>query len=570
MRRFLKDTVRHRWFFPAAALLFTIFTAIILTLSIGTIRTRAFFDRTVRRIEILDRRGEYDDDYHRELRDAARYARSTSDWRKLLQLAWKSHEPERWSTLQELAEIAVGALPRDARWRIIGAYAAVRRGDRDSARDLIIPIEPAGETVQHLHILAALEPGRPDRSLERLREYRDAYEELDTVRSVAEALDNPSREALTAAWDTTGVSAFGINSALHAAVDDDREETRQMLELLWTEGHEETALLYLAAWLRDTDRLFRYLRRLSPQRAVEPEILLLQADAYLVQAQWREARAIYRELQELHPEYSAIPFVNDAVLSVRHGGGDPLKILLRGDTRHPRNRDLQLFLAQQLVLADRQEEAISRLEKFLEIYPREHSVWLMNRLLRARRETAAGAPPERLEGDFWTYLNQHDDAHSVAAFLGRLLLIRGNTESLAELRRRYPPETGAWAATLHLIAAVGSHRIADAEELLPLTREESELPWTGWYNRALFALQYLPMPEAGAAVSAFRTWWERDALLPPEIDDRVRTELLLLEAEYARLREDHSRARELLDRAISISPERERLYSYRTLLAPRD
>lgn len=573
MKTRIRSLFQNPWVLPTVAAIVTITTVGLLAVAIGTIRTQSLYDRVLRRIELLDRRNDYGEEYQDELENAARYARSVEDWKRILRLAWRRPQPERWRTTYELARTAVSSTRGNSELRLIGGYAAIRLGDNAGADEMVQTIANADDTTQYLRLLARIEPGSPEQSRTAIIDLDQTGPPMPLVQVVAEALYNPDADSLWNAWETTGITSFALNSALHAAVSNDRDRVARAVEFLRrATGSEETGV-YLAIWLQDIDWFFNQVRRLSPQNAVAPEVLLLQADAHALQRQWDEAHRIYRELQETHPRISALPFINDAILTRRFDDAEsPFEILRRGERFHENDRSLQLTLATFDIQSNDHEGALRRLDRMLELLPTDHTAWLLRRILLARTESDTGVSAERLESDLWLYLNRYPDAVIVASFLARILRIRGDTAGLEELRRRYPPNSAPWAAIIHLIEATETNRMLRAEEMLSLQfpDEGRDFEWIGYYNSALFALQYLPLAEAARAISRYRTWWERDAFLPDRIYDRAGTELLLLEAELARLREDTATALRHIDRAIAITPSRESLYSYRTLIAPRD
>jgi tetratricopeptide (TPR) repeat protein len=584
MKTGIRRVIGSRWFLAVPAVIVALATVFIISLSLSSIRTSGLFQRALRRIEILDRRGDYGGEFQQELRSAAEHARNRDDWMKLLRSAWRLPGPDRWRTVYDLAATAAGATPSDASWRIIGSYAALRAGDPETARTMVLPVETAdlstGETVEFLYLLAAMETGLLETNGSVPHEMPDTGTGI--VEAVLQAMDRPDQETLWRAWEKTGVTAFALNSALYAARTGNSNAARRgfdavadRYEIPGADGGRQ-ASLYLATWLGEGDRVFRQLRQFPDTReAVSREMLLLQADINMRQSQLEEARRIYRELQEVHPESSPLPFFNDAILTERIGDGDPDSILDEGLGYHPDSEKLLFLHAAGLIRRSRREEALTVLGSILasgESLPRRHDYWLLTRVVRARIDFGRGVPPERLESDLWTYLNRNPDAHQVATFLARLSSLRRDQSALDQLASRYTPQDGPWAATLHLMDRVERNSLTEAEEMLPLLvdREDDTRQWTGRYNRALFALRFLPLSETEAEIEAFRAWLERSAVLPPEADHRAQISLLLLEAELARIRGNNSRAVMMIDRAIDLNPDNESLYSYRTLLAPRD
>ncbi|SIP99018.1 hypothetical protein SAMN05920897_102115 [Alkalispirochaeta americana] len=618
MRGLFRGSRGWRLVFLGAALLLALGSTLVITRSLTNLRRTRAFDQALTRAERLDRDGRHDETYQEVLREAARFARSSRDWHKLFRLAWRQPEAERWRTLDDLAAAAVSSFPRDLIWRKIGSYAAVRRGDYQGAREYLRIQGPLGEELQILQILSVLDPDRPDRSRAALLELADDHPEAPLIRSVTGALDDPAPSSLWKAWEATGVAAFARNSALAAAAAGDLSRARRGAVAFrefarspqGTVPVDHRAAIFLSAWLGDDTWLFRELRALPPREAVLPGMLLIQADAHARQGQIEKALALYRELQTVEPAFSPIPFLNEAIILARQGRSRPDAVLERGSAYHGENPDYRFLWAS--LLAGRGEwlragELLATLDeqKLRENPP----LWLLSHLARYRlteyhhadsagrstdgKRSLSLAPPERREKELWSYLSWRPEALEVAGVLARHLLLRGDASGLAELRRRYEPHRASWAAALHLIEFGDQGDLARARAVVPYLFPEvgdrvvqagetdgsagggmtagrdSVSVWAAHWNESLFALRHSSLEEAREAIQRFRRWFD-DASIPPAVRGAIEARILLLQAEQARLEDRPRDARRLTDRAISLTPDEESLYSYRALLAPRD
>ncbi len=556
-------SARHKTLiFFGAALGLAIATSLVIGVSISSIRDSIWFGRIVRRMDAggADRE---------QLLDASRFARRAPEWRQLAQLAWNLSDDERWPSVRDVTLLAADRFPRDDTWIQAAAFAMIRLGQYEQARDLLGAPEAAGELRQYLHILSALDIDEPVLSAERLAAFGDAPEGMGVLRTVGRATREPSAELLWDAWEVTGVSAYGVNAALEAAGDGSREVARTSVDELRRSGRMpdpeyESAPLYLAVWLEDVDWLFAQLASLSGRRAVEPAILLIQGEGMLQQGQLDAARRFYREVHTAHPYFAELPYLNDGAITLRLGDGDPIPILRSGVVSHPQSVELRGALAGLLTASGRRLEAAEVIAPAVigtatEAMRRDRN-WLLVRALLGTRE-----PVARLESDLWSYLNDHPEATIVAHYLTRFLVARNDTAGLSDLRGRYTADAGSWAATAHLMHMVEQGRLAEAEELVSLLDHES---WTGAYNRALFAMRFLPLHEAEHAVEAFRRQLNRESARHSETRRRASVHLALLEAELARLSGDGARARIVVDRAIDVNPDMDLLYTYRAILAP--
>lgn len=555
---------RHKTLlFFVAALVLAITTTLVIGVSISSIRNSIWFVRIVRRMDT-------DGANREQILDASRFARRASEWRQLARIAWNLGDNERWSSVRDVALLAADRFPRDDTWTQTAAFAMIRLGRHDEAREILGSPEEAGALRQYLHILAALDIDEPSASADRLAEFGNAPTGMRILRTVGRAAQEPSPERLWEAWEATGVSAYGVNAALEAAGAGNREiASRAVGELrragLTPDPEYEAAPLYLAIWLEDVDWLFEQLASLTGRRAVEPTVLLIHAEGMLQQGQLAEARRFYRDIHTSHPRYAELPYLNDGAITLRLGDGDPIPVLRAGVMNHPQSTELRGALAGILTARGNRLDAArviapAVVTQTVDGDARSERNWLLVRALLGTR-----APIERLESDLWSYLNDFPDATVVAHYLTRFLIARNDTAGLSDLRRRYTADAGGWAVTAHLMHLVDQERLAEAEELTALFERDS---WTGAYNRALFAMRFLPLHEAQRAVEEYRFLLARDRDLHPRSQRRADVHLAMVEAELARLSGDGASARAILDRAIAVNPDMDLLYAYRAILAP--
>lgn len=547
----------------SAALVVAVATVVTIGISVEAIRDSVQFGRILRRIE----RG---DTATSTLLEAAEFARTTGNWQTLMRVAWELEEPRRWGAVYALAQPAMQRFPDDTRWRYAGALAALRRGSRSDARELL-PLDgdtPAEDLPQFLRVLTEIDPDQPEASRERLARFSELPPEYTVLRAIAAAETAPSGETLRTAWDATFLGAYGVNAALEAAAAGDREGTRALMtrvreaEVL-PSAERESAPLYLAVWLRDIDWLFEQLRSLSGTRAVEPDILLIHADGLILQGRLREARRFYRELQQVAAEHDAIAFLNDAAITAQIGDGNPVSILREGLQFHGTSAVLRGELAGVLTARGERLEAAQILGPSLVVRSegeQRHRDWILTRAVLGPRR-----PLSRLESDLWQYLNDHPEADLVAQYLARFLATRGDPTGIDRLRGRYPPQHAEWATTLHLHSARQRGNLSRAEALLEQYPENS---WTARYNRVLFGLHHLPEAEVADALQDLEEWINRGPALSETAFTRAQFQTLLLRVEYERIAGDGEAAIDALQRAEQLAPDDLSLASYERLIAP--
>lgn len=530
-------------------------------------RSSIQFSRIERRLAELETRNEYGSAYEERLRTAASFARRPAEFRRLLVGAWRL-EQRRWETVRDIASIAAARFRRDARWIQTEALAHIRLDAHETALARLASVNPAGSTTERLMLVAMAGQGDGAQFGARLQLFADDREQLNLVTTVANAAGSRERDPWWQAWQALEVPEFASNAGLAAALTGDTAAAREALAAVPAADTAQPASLrraelYLAAWTDDSDRLFRALRSLEARNAVMPDVLLIQADGNLQLGRLDEAARLYRELRSAHPEHSWIPFANGAFLAA---GDDQAAtaILESGIAVHPRRHELRLQLASLMIQRGRRAEAL-RVAAPLAVTRDEvtdHRLWLILRSVLGSRE-----PVERFEADLWRRLNEHPDASPVAAFLASFLLLRDDQPGVAELMRRYPPESGSWAATLHAAAASAAGELELAERLFREAAGEGATVEAR--NLALFALARLPQPDAIAAVESL------DRLVQQRYGSEgggqravaARTESLLYRAEAARLFRGPEAARELTRLRSGLNIDANEIYAYETLLA---
>lgn len=546
----------RRWVLFGFALLFGLSTAVVLVLSVSGLRDRIGFERITRRIDQFVRAERYDDEYRAAIEEAAEFARTRAQFMQLLGLAWNLEESDRWPAVISITAPARERHRSELAFVQIESYARIRSDDRETAATMLDGYTDA--TSLRLRILAVIDPTDREASRRRLIALAAGENQPALFTTVSRAFDDPNSEALYEAWEEFGARAFAVNGALAAAGAGDRDAALRAVRPLRSMNDDERVrpTLYLAAWLDDDQWLFSQLRSLEGRRLVEPELFLLQADGHIRQGQFREARAIYREIIATDPGASEIPYINLAVINERLGDGPIDELYRTALPIHPRSRALRFAWSSRLVRRGNRLEA-ARVIAPVALTPGDHESWLLARaVLGARR------PVARLESDLWGYINSYPDALEVAAFLARFLYIRNDAESLAVLRNRYAPGSAPWSRIVHALHALDEDRPHDAETMLA-GGESLDLA----YDRAVFALHHRDATEIARTTAAYREEFERDVRISTTRRTEAEILSLLLEAEAARLAGDAEASVAYLERAKLIGYPSTQVARYRTLLA---
>ena len=557
----LPGFLQNRWVLLALSILFALMTAAIILFSLEDIRAGFSLGHLIRQLDSRGEQGDYGAEYQQDLLDASQFARRPREWSRLIRLAWDLPEPERWTLIMDLSEPAVQMMPRDSRWRIIGGYAALRRGENERAAALLSGVRPAGELTQLLLVVSAVEPSNRSRSLEGLDQLSRSGEPLETVATIFQALRDDSVSALMAGWEATGVEAFLLNAALSAAARGDGDTLRQLLPELRATTSYPRSQATIAGWVGDDDWLFSVFQQLPPREAVSPPMLHLQAESLVRTGRVDAALELYREIQRVAPGYSHLPFLNEAVFLFRAGDAGAEDAALAGLESHPGNPDLLHTLAVLRLGRGDLDSARELLEPLRDDDTGLHRSWLLARILGYHSGSGSIASLERLESDLWRYVNRFPDADPVVGFLARLLAVRRDISGLDEIRRRYGPHTSTWTRTAHLLEADRLQRPDMMEALL-----EGPETWADRYNRALFALRFLPETLARQEIAGLRRWLERSVETAPGQKTNREVLVLMLEAELYRFYGDRRDVLERVDRAIELAPAAEALYSYRAVV----
>lgn len=525
------------------------------SLSIGRIRAGVWFNRALDRIE-------HDGATDAHLTEAAAHARRPAEWRRLVQITWKLEEDRRWVNTAELSLLAADRFRRDDMWNLLAAYALIRSGRYDRAVTVLEDVDSPSETSQMMEVLVQLNPAARAEWPDRLGALSSRGENQTMLRAVGRAVRSGDAEDLYHAGVATGVPAFYINSAVAAARLGRRDTAVRAVEVVKKEFFREDILedrngtdaaVHLAAWLRDSEWFFSLLRTLGGRRAVEPDVLAMQGDFLVEQRQYNQALEVYRELRRLHPESTPVAFVNSAaILRLRDEPGSD-EIYREGIRYHPSNIDIPMEYAAFLAGENRRLDAIQVLIRVADqgTHPPDGRRWLLIRAVLGPRR-----PVERLEADAWNYLNEHPDEYDVARFLAGIFLVRRDSRGLQNLLRRYPPETGDWAQTIHAIAAADRGDYARADNLFSNSSSLS-----GLYNYGLFSLRHRELFKADQVI-------EKGLNQAGFTDDPIwKARLFLLQAENLRLTGRHEEALEFTDAALRLTPDNDTVYTYRTRLA---
>lgn len=364
---------------------------------------------------------------------------------------------------------------------------------------------------------------------------------------------------------------MALDGALVALSEGKRAVARGLAESIIAHGAEARfGALLVHRYLDDDRRFSEVLSRMEPQEAVDPRVLLLQADRLIATRQWSRAEPVYAELRAVHPRMSAVPWINGAYFAAtRNDSADERALLnaaqdLVGNdvmtqlavrsfvARTGDHSSIRYSAAAPSTVADAAAAFLpgSRLRTLM------HDYWLIRHLEGPNRANLA-----RFEAELWSYTNRYPDAQRVAGLLARHLYRRGDNQGLQVMLGRSPREQH-W--TIPFRAAIAARRgdLSTAErELMRAIRERGAV--LDHYNIVLFALRHLPQP-----VVVERAVELRRTVLRHAVPDDTRVELLLAEAEVERIGNDVVAARAAAERALTIAPGNPRVRAYLSLIAP--
>ncbi len=550
----LRDTTdgraRRPWLLLASGAVVAVATVVFIGVAIGAIRHRTVINRVFDRIELLVRADRVGAELDEALIDATTHARGAAEWVHILRFAWeKGSSP---AVVVRVAESAYERHPNNELFHHVLRYMYASTGRTEEAAAMV-PLESPGDLNAELTFLSG-----------------GVHDTTPLSELLAGAARGDAR-ATVALGSAYGDPRLLENGAVLAAFAGDRatvDTARVSLEDLSVQTETDPRLaIILAAWTGDDDRLFSQFQRLEPRAAVDPDVLLMQGDAYVRQRQLELADAVYRDLIATAPSYSAIPYLNRSLILAARGDAEgALAATVRGYEVFPSDPRLLIRHVVDLRRLGRGDEAVKVLQEvdFSAIHTGLHDVerhyahhlWLLSHALSAVR-----GPAERFETELWRYLNRYPEAHEVAAFLLAYLRFRNDDAGIRDLLSRYGESEAPWAVGFAAVEAArnGDYERADAL-FLALTRQTP--PWEEYYNAALFAARHYPETERDERVDEIVRLVQRG-----ELSDASRARFVMLRAEMARLSGFSDRAADLVWRAIELDPAAEGYRTYLFLVA---
>lgn len=554
-------TRRSSSLFLISAIALAAATAVVLILSVSSLRHTNQLRRVIDRIERLIAGGTREE-LAEELLNARNYARSASEWRSLLRYAWQSDAtPE---TIYQIAESALARHEKDALFLHMVRYTAIRTQRLERALELR-DRDGSSELSQELSVLAALQ----SRSIIPL----ETLKPLEAL--LMKAVDNDPA-ALLELYTSIPDPRFLENGALLGATIADETIVRSAAEPLRRESlrpdssegvKSSMARIITAAWLEDGNWLFTTLRTLPGRDATSYAALMIQGDFFIRQEQIGEAIPVYEEVLATSEDAGIVPYLNLAYLYERTSRKEEALATIRsGLDRYSSDPQLQARFATNLIHTNRSAEAMKFLQDldFPPILYEEnkpeaiHHLWLL-----AGAINSTPVPIERFESSLWRYVNEHPDADEVASFLASYLRIRNDGEGLAILLDRYAGSLKPWYLAERAVFLTEQNNLAEADQFFRDAVAATKF-WEVLYNAALFALQHYPVLDVSSRVDEIYRLAEILSLT-----DTERAYFVILRAETARLNEDTARAEQLAERAIELNPDEESFRTYRTLLADR-
>lgn len=498
------------------------------------------------------------------LREAAVHARTRSEFRRLLQLAWQLEAQLRWPLVQEIAVAARDRRRGEPEFRLALVYASARTGAIDAARDELSNLADR-DLASRLRVFVEL--SAPDRqaAVERIGALDDEF-----ARLTAAALSDPTRETLVAFFERSAVPGAALLAAMRAAADDDRRDAVDLLDRYFqaqsfVRPDELRLMLHLAAWTDNADRVDAAVDRAMGRAGVRDTAVLVRADRALRDGRFAEAEQLLRQLSQVPTDYGVAVVLNRSVLARSTEGADrELQLLLEleglamFDVRAAHYLAAAYARRGDIAAAERviaQAAGIAGIPELEVLTSEIERVWLFHRAILAPRVAI-----ERIESDAWRLLNRYPEAHQIGAFLAGVLAQRRDHTALAELVDRYPQSSATWVVLSRAWLAVREDDPARAVEALD--QPGILLDPLVLRARSALALRYLPLHEAERSVADLLAYAERRG-----VDDRHMRAALMHAVQLALFQGERDRAELLVERALQLYPDDDGIYGYTGFVA---
>ena len=545
------------------ALVVATLSTMLLVVGIGRLRSARLYRDALQEIARLESNP---DAFAAAIDSAVDHARTRSEFRQLLQLAWRLEDRLRWPLVSDIAAGAIEKRRNEPEFRLALVYASAETGAIEVARDRL-PELTDRDQAGRLRVFVELSDRDRSGVVARLATFDDGF-----ARLTADALAvDATRATLTRFFARSAVPGAALTAAMRAAVEDDRRAAVELLDrYLQVQAVARTdelpLLLRLAAWSDNAERVDAAVERAAGRSGVNDTAALIRADRALRDGRLSEAEALLGMVTTRNASIEVVVGLNRAVLARETGRGEQeLPQLLALDRAASADTRVAHYLAAAYVRRGEIESAerviaratdVTVIPEVASLTSEIERVWLFHRSLLAPRVAV-----ERIESDAWRFLNRYPQADHVATFLARLLAERRDHTGLRELVSRYLESPATWAVLARAWLAVQDDDPARALEAVQAPSADHLDPLL-LRARSALALRYLPLVQAERSVTELRSYAERRG-----IEDRHMRAALMHVVQLAVFQGEREHAERVMERALQLYPDDQSMYRYAGFVA---
>ena len=547
----------------AVALVVATLSTTLLVVGIGRLRSARLYRDALEEIARLESRP---DAFAAAIDAAIDHARTRSEFRQLLRLAWRLEDRLRWPLVSDIAAGAIEKRRGESEFHLALVYASAETGAIEVARDRLSEATD-GDRTSRLRVFVELSDRDRSGVVARLAAIDDEFARLTADALAADA----TRTTLVRFFARSAVPGAALTAAMRAAVEDDRRGAVELLDRYLhvqavARSDELPLLLRLAAWSDNAERVDTAVARAAGRSGVHDTAALIRADRALRDGRLSEAEALLGAVTTRNASIEVVVGLNRAVLARETGRDEQeLQQLLALDRAVPVDTRVAHHLAAAYVRRGQVESAerviaraadVTGIPELASLTSEIERVWLFHRSLLAPRVAI-----ERIESDAWRFLNRYPRADHVAAFLARLLAERRDHTGLRELVGRYPQSPATWALLGRAWLAVQDDDPARALAAVQ-TPSADRLDPLLLQARSALALRYLPLTQAERSVAEFQRYAERRG-----IEDRHMRAALMHVVQLAVLQGEREHAERVMARALQLYPDDQGVYRYAGFVA---